>query len=80
MDFNEYYVVSMAIMLRHEKTSKIYLREKYIFGVALVVLKSDYQARVVSEALRKLAFVFTHLENTRHIIYNHAMQEIVPMM
>lgn len=80
VDFKQYYVISMAILLRHDKSSKIYLREKYIFSVALVIEKTAYYPKVISEALRKLAFAFTHIENTTHHIYNHNMDEIRPLL
>jgi hypothetical protein len=35
---------------------------------------------MISEALRKLAFIFTQLENTKHLVYNHIMEEIVPLI
>ena len=80
VDFKEYLVISMAILLRHDMSSKIYRREKYIFGVALIFEKTAYSPKVISEAVRKLAFVFTHIENTTHNVYNHNMNEIRPLL
>lgn len=39
----------------------------------MLIERTTYNQRphVFQEALRKLAFVFTNLENTRHLVYQH---------
>lgn len=70
-DYNEnYQVVSLAVLLRPDKNQKIYLREKYIFSVALVVHNLNANLNAYKKAIRKLAFVLTTMENSIHCIYH----------
>lgn len=69
-----YYIINIAILMRQDKNQKkIYIREKYIFSLSLVVLKTVYVANPTQyqEMVKKLAFIFTVMEANQHYVYNH---------